>query len=32
MMRDLGAPRGPVVRDVVSPDVELVPDAFLAEL
>src|ERR1044072_2706135 len=31
MMRDLGAPRGPVVRRVVPPEIELVPDPLLAE-
>src|SRR2546421_332775 len=31
MMRDLGAPRRPVVRDVVTPEVELVPDPLLGE-
>src|SRR4029079_4842208 len=31
MMRDLRAPRRPVVRHVVPPEVELVPDRLLAE-
>jgi len=31
MMSDLRAPRGPVVRRVLAPDVELVPDALLGE-
>src|SRR5438067_8753248 len=31
MMRNLSAPRRPVVRDVVSPEVELVPDPLLRE-
>src|SRR5438105_15024944 len=31
MMRDLRAPRRPVVWDVVAPEVELVPDALLGE-
>src|SRR2546421_11221385 len=29
MMRNLGAPRRPVVRNIVSPEVELVPDPLL---
>ena len=29
MMRDLGPPRGPVVRDVVAPEVELTADALV---
>src|ERR671911_1830008 len=31
MMRDLRSPRGPVVRRVLAPEVELVADALLAE-
>src|SRR5205085_5947364 len=31
MMSDLCTPRGPVVRRVLAPDVELVPDALLGE-
>src|ERR671919_2314751 len=31
MMRELRAPRRPVVRDVVAPEVQLVPDALASE-